>query len=323
MPDLIKQLTSLRQGTTPYGAAPHKPVLLLAVIDGFRKGYLSSAEVDISMELMTSFRNIWDLLVDTKHVPDFALPFFHLGSEPSGIWKLIPFTGKIIPITKSNSIKSFRALRDTVAFATLSDELFQALSNSSQRNELEHAILQRYFQDKASNITLPYRSWSDCLKEEILYDPSENYAREVVRQLKGMTLPEREEEITLRSYIFKTAVLDLYDHQCSVSGLKIEMPGPVRSISMVDACHIVPFAESFDDTITNGLALAPTLHRAFDRGLFFISDDYRITIHPKVKDYSLDGGIRKFEGQQLLLPANERFHPSKERLRKHIMRFER
>jgi hypothetical protein len=28
-------------------------------------------------------------------------------------------------------------------------------------------------------------------------------------------------------------------------------------------------------------------------------------------------------GQQLLLPRNEQFHPSKERLRKHLMRFER
>ncbi len=144
-----------------------------------------------------------------------------------------------------------------------------------------------------------------------------------MRRLEQMTLPEREEEITLRSYIFKTAVLDLYDHRCSVSDLKIELPDPVRSMSMVDACHIVPFAESFDDTITNGLALAPTLHRAFDRGLLFISDAYRIMIHRQLKDYSPDGGIRKFEGQQLLLPADERFHPSKERLRKHLMRFER
>ena len=238
MPDLIKQLTSLRQGTTPYGAAPHKPVLLLAVIDGFRKGFLSSAEVDTSMELMTSFRNIWYLLVDTKHVPNFALPFFHLGSEPSEIWKLIPFPGKIIPVTKSNSIKSFRALRETVAFALLSDELFQALSDSSQRNELEHAILQHYFHDKTSNLALPYRLWSDCLREEILYDPAENYARKVVRRLEQMTLPEREEEITLRSYIFKTAVLDLYDHRCSVSVMKIEMPDTVSSVSMVDACGI-------------------------------------------------------------------------------------
>ncbi len=213
------------------------------------------------MELMTVFRNIWDLLVDTKHVPNFALPFFHLGSEPSGIWKLKPFRGKIIPVTKSNSIKSSRALQETVEFAVLSDELFQALSDSSQRNELEHTILQRYFQDKASNLARPYRSWSGCLKEEILYDPAENYARKVARRLEQMTLPEREEEITLRSYIFKTAVLDLYDHRCSVSGLKIELPDPVRSMSMVDACHIIPFAESFDDTITNGLALVPILHR--------------------------------------------------------------
>ena len=40
MSSLLQQLKSLRLGVTPYGKAPHKPVLLMAVIDGFEKGYL-------------------------------------------------------------------------------------------------------------------------------------------------------------------------------------------------------------------------------------------------------------------------------------------
>jgi putative restriction endonuclease len=50
------------------------------------------------------------------------------------------------------------------------------------------------------------------------------------------------------------------------------------NVTMVDACHIVPFSISYDDTITNGLALCPNLHRAFDRGLIAISDDYRVVV---------------------------------------------
>lgn len=123
MNSLLLQLTSLRQGITKYGLAPHKPILLLAVIDGFEKGYLWGKEVPISEELLTSFHNYWKLLVDTGHDPNFSLPFFHLGTERSGIWQLKPFNGKEIPLTKSNSIKSYRALRETVECAILSAEL--------------------------------------------------------------------------------------------------------------------------------------------------------------------------------------------------------
>lgn len=58
MPSLLHQFTSLRRAPTKYGLAPHKPILLLAVIDGFEKGYLWGKEVSISEELLTSFRRL-------------------------------------------------------------------------------------------------------------------------------------------------------------------------------------------------------------------------------------------------------------------------
>ncbi|MDO8928888.1 MAG: hypothetical protein Q7W54_07870, partial [Bacteroidota bacterium] len=145
---ILLQLTSLRQGITKYGPAPHKPILLLVVIDGFEKGYLWGREVPISEELLTSFHDYWKLLVNTPHDANFSLPFFHLSSEVSGIWQLKPFVGKEIPVTKSNSIKSFRALRETVECAILSDEFAQALQNPVHRNEIKAALLERYFPEK-------------------------------------------------------------------------------------------------------------------------------------------------------------------------------
>jgi hypothetical protein len=44
MPTLLHQLTSLNRGITRYGKAPHKPVLLLAVVEGFEKGDIIQPE---------------------------------------------------------------------------------------------------------------------------------------------------------------------------------------------------------------------------------------------------------------------------------------
>jgi putative restriction endonuclease len=90
---------------------------------------------------------------------------------------------------------------------------------------------------------------------------------------------------------------------------------------MVDACHIVPFSQSYDDTITNGIALSPTLHRAFDRGLVSVSDDYRVLVHPRLTDHYPQVGIRQFNHQELKLPADSRFYPSPEKLQQHRSRF--
>ena len=37
---MLSKITSFNRGVTKYGKAPHKPILLLAVVDGFEKGYL-------------------------------------------------------------------------------------------------------------------------------------------------------------------------------------------------------------------------------------------------------------------------------------------
>ncbi len=318
MSSLLLKLTSLRQGPTRYGLAPHKPILLLAVIEGFEKGYQWGREVAISEELLTSFHDYWKILVDTGNDANFSLPFFHLGSEKSGIWQLKSFGGKEIPVTKSNSIKSFRALRETVECAVLSDELAQALQNSVSRNEIKLNLLERYFPEKTSNLLKSPVLYSDSVKKDILYDPAENYARKVIRKFEQMNQVEREEELILRSHIFRKAVLEIYDGRCAISGMKLEFG---KNAIMIDACHIIPFADAQGDTISNGIALSPTLHRAFDRGLVSVNEDYRVLIHPRLTDYFPEVGISHFNHQELHLPNDSRFYPSLEKLAQHRQRF--
>lgn len=246
------------------------------------------------------------------------MPFYHLSSETSGIWQLKCFPERTVPVTKSNSIKSFKALRETVFAAILSDEFYLALMNPLQREEIKLVLLNQYFPDKTSLLFKNPVLYSETVKKDIIYDPAENYARKVIRKLEHMNQEEREEELILRSHIFKNAVLEKYDQRCAISGMKIEFG---RNVSMVDACHIVPFAESYDDTITNGIALSPTFHRAFDRGLVTLTDDYRVIVYPHLKDHYPLVGIQQFQRQSIQLPSDPRFYPSPEKLEQHRKRF--
>ncbi|MBG8555267.1 HNH endonuclease [Hymenobacter guriensis] len=60
---------------------------------------------------------------------------------------------------------------------------------------------------------------------------------------------------------------------------------------------------SHDDTIGNGLALTPTLHRAFDRHILRIDHDYRVRVASSFRELGGAGhGLRQFEGAKLRLP---------------------
>lgn len=66
---------------------------------------------------------------------------------------------------------------------------------------------------------------------------------------------------------FRRKVLDAYEYRCAVTGMQLQL---------VDAAHILPVAvEGSTDATTNGIALSPTMHRAFDNGLIFL-DEQRV-----------------------------------------------
>lgn len=48
----------------------------------------------------------------------------------------------------------------------------------------------------------------------------------------------------------------------------------------------------YNDTITNGIALCPNLHRAFDRGLIAIDDNFKVLVSQSFREdetnYSVD-----------------------------------
>lgn len=229
--------------------------------------------------------------------PNFALPFYHLSKEKKAFWYLRTYPGKEILLTSSLSIRSFSQLHEAVAYAFFDENLFALLIQTATREALYHFLLNHYF--KANNHSYLQGGLFEEIIDQILNDPPAIYQQFVETA--------DEEEIFIRCGVFKRVVPQIYDHTCCISGMHIIS---VYDLQMVDACHIVPFAVSHNDTISNGLSLSPTVHRAFDRGLISINSEYKVIVSDSFTENSSDSSIRVYEGKEIILPKDKSYHPS-------------
>ena len=77
----IKQFKKLNRGFNKgLGKAPHKPILLISLIQLIREKLIISNRIYITPKLVLAFKSNWNILVQTKHGPNFSLPFFYLKS---------------------------------------------------------------------------------------------------------------------------------------------------------------------------------------------------------------------------------------------------
>ena len=101
---------------------------------------------------------------------------------------------------------------------------------------------------------------------------------------------------------FKQKVLYAYGNRCAVTRMQLKL---------IDAAHILPVGSpDSNDHVTNGLALSPTYHRAYDNGLIYLDDGYHMRINTarltELSGLRLDGGIEKFKEPlgKILLPPD-------------------
>jgi putative restriction endonuclease len=87
LPSYIKKFSRLRTAKINGISAPHKPVLLLAIITRIDKGEIKNNKIYIDPDLVATFKDLWHRLVhSTTFSSNFALPFYHLKSD--GFWHL-------------------------------------------------------------------------------------------------------------------------------------------------------------------------------------------------------------------------------------------
>jgi putative restriction endonuclease len=303
----LLQLNRAAHKNKEYGKAPHKPILLLSVIELIEEGIIRENKIQISPELVATFQKLWLKLVpEDGWRPRFFLPFFHLSSEE--YWHLEMVDGAKVALTSSYSPKSLSSLRDSVKYAWLNDELFDLLINPHQREEVRSLLLLHYF---------PHRNYNSVSlkKERVQY--LEQLEMDFLTGIAASppTKYFRMVETEARSVLFKTEVPKKYGFKCAISNHQLTA---ITDLQMIDACHIKPWSKTKDDSIQNGITLSPTLHRAFDRYLISIDENYRVVVSKAfTEEVTSPFSLRQFSGKRIFLPEKPEWYPSQEALAWH------
>ncbi|MBR6059127.1 MAG: hypothetical protein IKP58_13250, partial [Victivallales bacterium] len=114
--------------------APHKVVLLLAVLDLFEEGVYTRNCIVPTQKLQDRFERIWKSCIVSKHHCNMAYPFYHLRQD--GFWQLVPDD------QPSNSSPTLGQLRSKGIHAQLNTDLFMLCQTSDGRLKLRNALNQ-------------------------------------------------------------------------------------------------------------------------------------------------------------------------------------
>ena len=85
----IEAFSNLHTAKIKGHKAPHKAVLLLAIIDLIEEGVISDPCIKLSEELINKFGDIWQRYIGSSTIfhPEISKPYFHMQHEP--FWSLI------------------------------------------------------------------------------------------------------------------------------------------------------------------------------------------------------------------------------------------
>ena len=294
----LERLYNLRRDKSGSHERPHKPVLLLSIMDLLDRGIISCNEVPLSDELVKTFKRYFAAVQKHNDQPTIQNPFFHLCGDK--FWQLVPAKGEpsIYREGAAAGAPSVAELRRRTTGGQFDPALWSLLSDSMARHKVREALIARYFPDDreqlaavtATSQTAPPDS--DALREEL--PPGRDSA-------------------------FRRTILEIYDFRCAACGVRVLLD---QRESLVEAAHLIPFGVSRNDKPTNGMALCPNHHWAMDRHLIApVPDAKKRAGIWRVNEARLDDRI---EGQRELVaisdravipPKEEKFYPALESLR--------
>lgn len=93
---------------------------------------------------------------------------------------------------------------------------------------------------------------------------------------------------------FRLSVTDAYAKRCAITGEK--------TLPVLEAAHIKPYADAGPNTVTNGLLLRSDMHKLFDNGYITVTPEYKIEVSQRIRE-EFDNGREyyQYHGKELLI----------------------
>jgi putative restriction endonuclease len=176
--------------------------------------------------------------------------------------------------------------------------------------------------------------WARNIVRGKTYDTSERIGAELWQQVQARLSPELRnrvqdhesadaarygKEYLRRSRLgqgaFRVLVTDAYQRRCAITG--------ERTLPVLEAAHIKPFAEEGPNRVDNGLLFRSDIHTLFDLGYLTVTPELNVEVSRHIKEEWENGrDYYALHGKPLLvLPEHAANRPSLEFLRWHNERF--
>lgn len=290
--------------------APHKPLLLLAVIDLFERAQITSNLIEITPDLGELFTSYWTQVMQPDQRSTIALPFFHLWKEGENFWHLMARPGKEALLAEAHrnpavahTIRfSVNKLNETVIGAKLDEQLYALLLTEKARRTLRDVLIKTYFEPEVHAV---------LIEQGLINTISFNYSQALLTHAK--TNRKKSVKVSgdypaaVRDQGFRRAVVTAYDHRCALCGLRILT---LEGHTAVAAAHIIPWGVSHNDDPRNGMALCRVCHWCFDEGLVSITTRYVLLLSTQLtSDRNMPGYIPNLAGRIIIGPAEEKLWP--------------
>lgn len=295
--DVLEKLYNLRRDKRNDYERPHKPLLILTLIDLVEAGLDAENHFQINEPLFKIWTSYFDIVKSQNDKPTVENPLFYLSGD--GFWGLVARDdgGDIYRTKGTRSTPSRRWLQENSDFGQLEPEIYKFLCKPRYRTPLRKAIIGRYFPEYLHKI---------C-------DLSE---KTIAALSNGRVVPaetvKTEESQTARSRAFSSLVLGLYDNRCTACGWRFDIGG----IKVGDAAHIVPWSKTQNDHPTNGIALCKNHHWAMDRGILVPGVDRRWHVSKRLDSRNRDHRpIIELDNQPLFAPQERVFMPAESYLK--------
>lgn len=272
--------------TASRGIAPHKPLMLLTVIDLVESGDIADGWVKFDVRLVTRFRDYWGLVLERqRNQPDISMPFHALGGDK--VWERFTSDGQ----------PSFA--KATTRLCSVNPELSSCLQDVVFRRKARKTLVTLYF--------TPREQVMLCAR---LGMPAPQTAEIAALRQQGDEFKARQKKG--RDSRFKSDVLGGYYFTCALTGYRLD----TETSSIVQAAHIHQHAVSGNDDPRNGLALTPDAHWMFDAGLWTAipkGDHFIVQVAlGRFMEASPSGRIlASFNGQVLYFHNHSRIRPDK------------
>ena len=284
--------------------APHKPFLLLSIMDLIAQGQITENFIEPSLELVDIFNTYWSHIMPPGSTTSMAYPFSRLKTD--GFWHRVPKPG-FDPEIEYN-VKSMRRFREIYLGAKMDEELFQYLCDPKSRERLRAVLIDTYF---APEVRLTLVEQGRVNYEAFQYGKSLLSMAESERAY-GAEKEKDPHRQNVRDQAFRKTVVSLYDHRCAMCGIRMLTPD---GHTVVQAAHVKPWRVCYDDRPTNGMALCRLCHWYFDEGLMSVGQDYDVLVSKRVHiEHNLPGHILTLSARNIFTPTEQIYSPAQENL---------